>query len=72
MGRRKQEVQRGEYSDYQEYEKLVKESPATTLRDLLEITTGENAVNIADVEPASELVKRFDTAEMSIGALSPE
>ena len=44
----------------------------TTLRDLLAITPGENAVNIADVEPASELFKRFDTAAMSIGALSPE
>lgn len=67
-----QAVQSGEYSDYQEYAKLVNERPATTLRDLLAITPGENAVNIADVEPASELFKRFDTAAMSIGALSPE
>lgn len=67
-----QAVQSGEYSDYQEYSKLVNERPATTLRDLLAITPGENAVNIADVEPASELFKRFDTAAMSIGALSPE
>ncbi|WP_461102275.1 glutamate synthase central domain-containing protein, partial [Staphylococcus aureus] len=49
-----QAVQSGEYSDYQEYAKLVNERPATTLRDLLAITPGENAVNIADVEPASE------------------
>lgn len=68
----KQAVQSGEYSDYQEYAKLVNERPATTLRDLLAITPGENAVNIADVEPASELFKRFDTAAMSIGALSPK
>lgn len=67
-----QAVQSGEYRDYQEYAKLVNERPATTLRDLLAITPGENAVNIADVEPASELFKRFDTAAMSIGALSPE
>ncbi len=53
----------------QEYAKLVNERPATTLRDLLAIA-GENAVNIADVEPASELFKRFDTAAMSIGALA--
>ena len=39
--------------------------------DLLAITPGENAVNIADVEPAATF-KRFDTAAMSIGALSPE
>ena len=42
-----QAVQSGEYSDYQEYAKLVNERPATTLRDLLAITPGENAVNIA-------------------------
>ncbi|WP_460997120.1 glutamate synthase-related protein, partial [Staphylococcus aureus] len=67
-----QAVQSGEYSDYQEYAKLVNERPATTLRDLLAITPGENAVNIAYGEPASELFKRFDTAAMSIGSLSPE
>ncbi|MFV2203844.1 glutamate synthase-related protein, partial [Escherichia coli] len=52
--------------------KLVIERQSSTLRDLLAITPGEHAVKIADVEPASELFKRFDTAEMSIGALSPE
>ncbi|MCU9737353.1 glutamate synthase-related protein, partial [Escherichia coli] len=46
--------------------------PVTTLRDLLAITPGENAVNIADVEPASELFKLCDTAATSIGAVSPE
>lgn len=51
-----QAVQSGEYSDYQEYAKLVNERPATTLRDLLAITPGENAVNIADVEPAKRTV----------------
>ncbi len=57
---------------YQEYAKLVNERPATTLRDLPAITPGKNAVNIADVEPASELLNALDTAAMSIGALSPE
>lgn len=51
-----QAVQSGEYSDYQEYAKLVNERPATTLRDLLAITPGENAVNIADVEPKKRTV----------------
>ncbi|EEJ7323057.1 hypothetical protein GY73_004799, partial [Salmonella enterica] len=32
-----QAVQSGEYSDYQEYAKLVNERPAATLRDLLAI-----------------------------------
>ncbi len=67
-----QAVQSGEYSDYQEYAKLVNERPAATLRDLLAITPGDEAVSISEVEPATELFKRFDTAAMSIGALSPE
>ncbi|MDR8310340.1 hypothetical protein FPK86_21745, partial [Acinetobacter baumannii] len=32
----------------------------------------EDAISIDEVEPAKELFKRFDTAAMSIGALSPE
>ncbi len=65
-------VQSGEYSDYQQYAKLVNERPAATLRDLLALNPGEDAISIDDVEPAKELFKRFDTAAMSIGALSPE
>ncbi|MFP1730366.1 glutamate synthase large subunit [Lonsdalea quercina] len=67
-------VQSGEYGDYQRYAKLVNERPAATLRDLLALKPQEKSTAIAldQVEPASELFKRFDTAAMSIGALSPE
>ncbi|TCV98787.1 glutamate synthase large subunit [Biostraticola tofi] len=66
-------VKSGEYSDYQHYAKRVNERPASTLRDLLAIrpATAE-AVALDQVEPAENLFKRFDTAAMSIGALSPE
>ncbi len=69
-----QAVQNGEYSDYQKYAELVNHRPVATFRDLLQLQAGEDTVsiNIDDVEPASELYKRFDTAAMSIGALSPE
>jgi len=69
-----QAVQSGEYSDYQKYADLVNQRPAATFRDLLQLQPGEDTVsiNVDDVEPASELYKRFDTAAMSIGALSPE
>ncbi|MGK4329619.1 glutamate synthase large subunit [Lonsdalea quercina] len=67
-------VQSGEYGDYQHYAKRVNERPAATLRDLLALKPQEKSTAIAldQVEPASELFKRFDTAAMSIGALSPE
>ncbi|MDY4387242.1 glutamate synthase large subunit [Pectobacterium aroidearum] len=66
-------VKTGEYSDYEQYAKLVNERPAATLRDLLALKPQESAaIAIDSVEPASEMFKRFDTAAMSIGALSPE
>lgn len=65
-------VKSGEYEDYQKYAKLVNERPVSTLRDLLQITPKGETIAVDSVEPASELFKRFDTAAMSIGALSPE
>ena len=72
VGTLQQAVQSGEYSDYQKYAALVNQRPAATFRDLLALQTGEQGISIDDVEPASELFKRFDSAAMSIGALSPE
>ncbi|KAA8999254.1 glutamate synthase large subunit [Affinibrenneria salicis] len=67
-------VNSGEYSDYQQYAKLVNHRPAATLRDLLALKpqTADAAIPLEQVEPAENLFKRFDTAAMSIGALSPE
>ncbi|MFE8115642.1 glutamate synthase large subunit [Brenneria goodwinii] len=66
-------VKSGEYSDYEQYSKLVNQRPTATLRDLLALKPQEGAaISIDEVEPATEMFKRFDTAAMSIGALSPE
>lgn len=68
-----QAAQTGDYQHYQRYAQLVNERPAATLRDLLALKKEANAaISLDEVEPASELFKRFDTAAMSIGALSPE
>lgn len=64
-------VQSGEYTDYQVFSNLVNTRPIATIRDLLAIKAGQ-AIDINDVEPADNLFPRFDTAAMSIGALSPE
>ncbi|MEA9390365.1 glutamate synthase large subunit [Acerihabitans sp. TG2] len=65
-------VKSGEYRDYQLYAKLVNERPIAMLRDLLAIKPNGQAVSLDQVEPAENLYQRFDTAAMSIGALSPE
>lgn len=67
-----QAVKTGDYQDYQHYAKLVNERPVAALRDLLALNKTGDAISPDEVEPASELFKRFDTAAMSIGALSPE
>lgn len=62
----------GEYSDYQKYASLVNNRTVTTLRDLLHLKKGKVSIDLAEVEPESNFYKRFDSAAMSIGALSQE
>jgi glutamate synthase (NADPH/NADH) large chain len=67
-----QAVQSGEWEDYQAFAALVNNRPPMVLRDLLKLREDVEPVSIDEVEPDSELFKRFDTAAMSLGALSPE
>ena len=43
-----------------------------TFRGLLEFAETRNSINIDDVEPAAEIVKRFCTGAMSFGSISAE
>ena len=65
-------VRSGDYSKYQEYAKLVNERPVATLRDLMNIKAHGPAVPFDEVEPVQDILMRFDSAGMSLGALSPE
>eukprot|EP00095_Tigriopus_kingsejongensis_P005902 snap_masked-scaffold502_size153915-processed-gene-0.12 protein:Tk05902 transcript:snap_masked-scaffold502_size153915-processed-gene-0.12-mRNA-1 annotation:"glutamate synthase" len=65
-------VKSGESVDYKTYADTVNSRPVSSLRDLMRIKPVENPTVLEHVEPASELFKRFDSAAMSIGALSPE
>ncbi len=62
----------GKYEDYQVFSGLVNERPVTHIRDLFALSDKVDAISIDEVEPAENLYPRFDTAAMSIGALSPE
>jgi glutamate synthase (ferredoxin) len=57
---------------YQEFLEEVRSLPPIALRDLLTFRPLGEPVPLEEVEPASEIVKRFATASMSLGALSPE
>ena len=65
-------VTSGDYGRYQEYAALVNQRPVTTLRDLMVFRDDVRPVPLEEVEPADNLYTRFDTAAMSLGALSPE
>ncbi|WP_017446412.1 glutamate synthase large subunit [Gayadomonas joobiniege] len=64
-------VKSGDYKDYQVFADLVNKRPVACIRDLFKIKAGD-AIDISEVEAAENLFPRFDTAAMSIGALSPE
>ena len=66
-------VRTGEWSQYEEYRRLVEEErEPLELRDLLELTPLGPPVPLAEVEPADHIMRRFTTAAMSLGALSTE
>jgi len=66
-------VASGDYADWQAYAAAVNERPIAALRDLLDLDTSKaTAIPIEEVEPVASIVRRFDSAAMSLGALSPE
>jgi glutamate synthase (NADPH) large chain len=65
-------VRSGEWSDYERFAALVNERAPTTLRDLLKLRLAETPLPLDQVEPVDAVLRRFDSAGMSLGALSPE
>src|SRR5690606_15696917 len=64
-------VRSGNYSDFKEYAELVNDRPIATIRDLFKLKT-DNSIPVDQVESVEEILPRFDSAGMSLGALSPE
>ncbi|HVC86268.1 MAG TPA: glutamate synthase large subunit [Gaiellaceae bacterium] len=68
-------VRGGGRSTYEQFAAAVNDDSArrSTLRGLLRFrTAGDGGIPLDDVEPASEIVKRFSTGAMSLGSLSRE
>jgi glutamate synthase (NADPH/NADH) large chain len=59
-------------SAWEEFTRLVDTREPATLRDLLKLTSDLEPIELDEVEPMETIVKRFDSAGMSLGALSPE
>ena len=56
---------------YQEYADLVNFRPPAMLRDLMQLRYPKK-LKKTKAAPTSELLKKFDSAGMSLGALSPD
>ena len=65
-------VQDDDYQAYLRYADLVNRRPVAMLRDLMQPKRSASPLPLTAVEPVEHLLKRFDSAGMSLGALSPE
>ena len=64
-------VKSGDYSKYQKYADTVNNRGVATLRDLFALKKGIKPIALDKVEPVEDIFPRFDSAAMSLGALSP-
>jgi glutamate synthase (NADPH) large chain len=62
----------GDYAYYRQFAQLVNSRPPSTFRDLLALKMPARGIALNEVEPAEAILARFDSAGMSLGALSPE
>ena len=65
-------VNSGNYADWEKHAALINSRPPLSLRDMLRLRQDVTPVPLDEVEPAEAIYKRFDSAAMSLGALSPE
>ncbi len=67
-------VRQENQATYKEYSALINDQSRQlcTLRGLMEFRTAREPLPIEEVEPASEIVKRFATGAMSFGSISKE
>jgi glutamate synthase (NADPH/NADH) large chain len=67
-------VRQSSFQTFQEYTSLINNQSRElcTLRGLMELKAAEKPAPIEEVEPASEIVKRFATGAMSYGSISKE
>ncbi len=65
-------VATGDYVKWRDYAALVNDRPVASLRDLFAFKTDLTPIPLEQVEPIEAILPRFDSAGMSLGALSPE
>jgi len=62
----------GKREDYDALVSLVNSRDKKVIRDFLELSSDRKPIDIEEVEPIENIFKRFNTAAMSLGSISPE
>ncbi len=62
----------GDPKDYQKLRNIVNNRGLKFIRDFFEFTSDREAIDICEVEPKEKIFKRFASAAMSLGSISPE
>lgn len=65
-------VQPASAANYEIFKKSLQSAPLANIRDLLDFDSDRESIPIEEVEPALEIMRRFCTGAMSLGALSRE
>jgi len=61
-----------DHEAYLEWRRFSSMGDPQALRELLHVKSAQNPLPLAEIEPSTEIVKRFVSTAMSLGALSPE
>ncbi len=62
----------GDYEAFQAFKAASDEHQPITIKDLFKFREADTPLPLEEVEPVEDIRKRFTTAAMSLGALSPE
>jgi len=65
-------IREKDVDQYKLFQESLKTAPISVLRDLLDIKSDRKPIALDQVEPAEEIMRKFCTGGMSLGALSPE
>jgi glutamate synthase domain-containing protein 2/glutamate synthase domain-containing protein 1/glutamate synthase domain-containing protein 3 len=63
---------RGDYAAFEKLSDEMEARPPIALRDLVQPQASGDPISIDQTQPASEIIRKFTTAAMSLGALGPE
>ena len=62
----------GEKKDYDRFKEIVNKRGLKFIRDFFNIESDRESIDISEVEPKEKIFKRFASAAMSLGSISPE